>query len=361
MTYITARTELIDTRQKSLRETLPTIKPSGRDCTSFSSTLTEIEMKSYTLPSGNVMPGFGLGTWKSDPGVVGSSVTSAIEMGYRHIDCAAIYGNEAEIGQALKAIFSADAVTRDDIFLTSKLWNSNHAPADVEPALRKTLSDLQVDHLDLYLMHWPVALSSNGDKISLEELPLIDTWRAMEACVDKGLVKDIGVSNFSCKKLKELCAQARIRPAVNQVEMHPYLQMVDMLDYASKEGIHLTAYSPLGSRDRPSWLKNAKEVPILEDENIAKIASKHNATPAQVLIAWALERGTSVIPKSVSSERQKENLDATTAVQLDQDDMKTIAGMDRHTRYVDGSFWCNEGSPYTMENLWDEPVDASSA
>jgi alcohol dehydrogenase (NADP+) len=321
-------------------------------------------MKTYTLPSGNIMPGFGLGTWKSDPGVVGASVIHAINIGYRHIDCAAIYGNEAEIGQALTTLFTNNdsGIKRDDIFLTSKLWNANHSPDDVEPALRKTLADLKVDCLDLYLMHWPVAMGSEGQMISLDELPLIDTWRAMEACVDNGLVKDIGVSNFSKKKLQELCGKARIRPAVNQIELHPYLQMRDLLDYATSEGIHLTAYSPLGSRDRPDWLKSEKEVPILDDEDIALVAKKHNVTPAQVLIAWALERGTSVIPKSVSEHRLKENLEAAaTTLQLDQDDMQSIAKMDRHARYVDGSFWCREGSPYSMETLWDEPDTSSSA
>jgi alcohol dehydrogenase (NADP+) len=308
------------------------------------------------MPSGNVMPGLGLGTWKLDPGVVGAAVRTAVEQcKYRHIDCAAIYGNEKEIGESLQSLFDDGIVAREDLFLTSKLWNSKHAPKDVEPALRQTLSDLQVDYLDLYLIHWPVACSDDGSMVSLDDLPLIDTWRAMEACKEKGLCKDIGVSNFSRKKLQDLCRQAKIKPAVNQIELHPYLQMKDLLVYGEKEGIHFTAYSPLGSKDRPASLKNDNEKPILEDKTIGEIAAKYNSTPAQVLIAWAIQRGTSCIPKSVTPERLQQNMDAT-KLRLTDEDMDAIAGLDHHARYVDGSFWCLEGSPYTLETLWDEPV-----
>lgn len=300
------------------------------------------------------MPGFGLGTWKSDPGVVGAAVKTAIEqIGYRHIDCAAIYGNEKEIGTALKSVFDGGVVKREDVFLTSKLWNSNHAKDAVEPALKQTLADLQVDYLDLYLMHWPVATSEDGSMVSLDEFPLVETWRAMEACREKGLCKDIGVSNFSKKKLQELCEQASIKPAVNQIELHPYLQMKDVLKYGEEQGIHFTAYSPLGSKDRPASLKNDDEKPILEDPVIGEIAKKNQVSPAQILIAWALGRGTSVIPKSVSPERLKQNMEASDLT-LKPGDMEAISKLDKHARYVDGSFWCLEGSPYTLETLWDE-------
>ena len=345
-----------------------------------------IVMKDFNtlLPSGNVMPGFGLGTWKSDPGVVGGAVhTAIVDLGYRHIDCAAIYGNEKEIGKTFNSILtsfdddngsnSSARIKRDDLFVTSKLWNTEHAHDDVEPALRRTLEDLQLDYLDLYLIHWPVATKAAsasesddkpfGEMISLEERPIIDTWRAMEVCVKKGLVKDIGVSNFSKKKLQDLCSQANIKPAVNQVELHPYLQMNDLFDYCNEEGIHLTAYSPLGSNDRPEMLKGANEKKIMNDPTIIEIATKHNMTPAQVLIRWALQRGTSCIPKSVSRERLQQNIMAAAApntsssssssFHLTEDDMASIAKLDIGQRYVDGSFWCGEGSPYTLENLWD--------
>jgi len=330
-------------------------------------------MRTFLLPSGALMPGLGLGTWKSDPGAVGEAVRNALEIGYRHLDCAYIYLNEAEIGSALKDVFSSpsddvssNTIKREEVFITSKLWNSEHAPEDVEPALRKTLSDLQIDSLDLYLIHWPVVSSKReedaGKLIPLEEAPIIDTWKAMEKCVDKGLVKDIGVSNFSKKKLQELIAQARIKPAVNQVELHPYLQCEELHTYCEQEGIHLTAYSPLGSNDRNPAFKRDDEIPILDDPIIAEIAKKYDdASPAQILLAWALQRGTSVIPKSVSPRRQEENLKAA-EIELDEDDMTRIATLDRHDRYLDGIFWCTpEGSPYTIENLWDEEPTAASA
>lgn len=315
-------------------------------------------MKTCTLAGGQNMPALGLGTWKSDPGAVGAAVSNAIATGYRHFDCAPIYGNEAEIGAALGGALDTGAVRRDQLWITSKLWNSEHGRGRVLPALERTLRDLRLDYLDLYLVHWPVPIRPGltfpegpDDFVSLEDQPLADTWAGMEDAVDAGLVRAIGVSNFSAARLAELAAGARIPPAVNQVELHPYLAQEALLATARDLGVTLTAYSPLGSMDRPARLKKADEPILLEDPAVAAVATAHDASPGQVLIAWALARNTAVIPKTSRTERLAENL-AAAGLQLTPSDLASLNALDRGYRYVDGSFWCIEGSPHTLENLW---------
>lgn len=309
-------------------------------------------MKTLPFDDGAAMPMLGLGTWNAPPGEVGAAVTAALQLGYRHIDCAAIYGNEAEIGEALAGAIRSGLVRRDDLWITSKLWNNAHAPEDVAPALERTLADLQLEHLDLYLIHWPVAfrpgvLMPEGadDLVSLETLPIAATWAEMEAAVDAGLCRHIGVSNFGMATLYSLLGQARIRPAMNQVELHPYLQQKGLFAFCEAHGVHMTGYSPLGTPGLASG------TPLLEDPRITAIASRRGLTPAQVVLGWALQRGTAVIPKSVSPARLAENL-AAAEVELAAEDMEMIDGLDRSHRFIDGTFWVKEGGPYTLESLW---------
>ena len=317
-------------------------------------------MKTLGFANKDQMPILGLGTWKSSPGDVYTAVMEALRIGYRHIDCAAVYGNEAEVGRALTDSIAKGLVKRDQLWITSKLWNNAHAPEDVTPALEKTLEDLGIDYLDLYLIHWPVLIRKGvlyhkgvDDLLPLERIPIETTWQMLEKTVERGLCRHLGVSNFSVAKLQSLLACADIRPEVNQIEMHPYLQQPAMLEFCKENRIHLTAYAPLGSADRPSRLKVEGEPILMEDEVINEIARKHQVSPAQILISWAIGRNTAVIPKSVRSERLIQNFDAA-ALTLSEEDMQQIAKLDRHRRYVNGEFWAMAGGPYTLENLWDE-------
>lgn len=305
--------------------------------------------------NGDLLPQLGLGTWKSEPGEVAAAIKAAVRLGYRHIDCAAIYGNEREIGGALAELFEAGEVQRSDLWITSKLWNTAHAPADVAPALRQTLDDLRLDYLDLYLMHWPVAASPTGGVVSLEEVPLLTTWNAMAEQVGAGLCRHIGVSNFSLKKITALTEAAAHKPEMNQIELHPYLQQQALVDYCLANGIAVTGYSPLGSPGRPAGLVSADDPVLLHDPVVGDIAEKLGVTPAQVLLQWALQRGTVVIPKSVKAARIEQNL-AAVQVALGAADVTRLNGLDRHRRYVTGIFWVTKDGPYTLASLWDEAL-----
>lgn len=308
-------------------------------------------MKNIELNNQSEMPAVGLGTWRSKPGEVYQAIRWALKLGYTHFDCADIYENQTEIGQAFHDAFNEDNLKREDLFITSKLWNDSHAAEDVRPALEKTLRDLQLEYLDLWLMHWPVAQKkgtadpqSEQDMISLSDLPLELTWAEMEKAFQEGKVKAIGVSNFGPKNLQNLIEKAEIVPAVNQVECHPYLQQSELIDFCRKNMIAVTAYSPLGSG-------SDGQIPeMLSDPVIVKIAERLKISPAQVILAWNINRGLSVIPKSVRENHLRENL-AAVNVSLDDDDMAQIGKLDRNQRYLDGS-------PFAMADYTTETIFA---
>ena len=317
-------------------------------------------MKYLKFSNADQMPILGLGTWKSSPGEVYPAVKEALKCGYRHIDCAFIYGNQAEIGRAVNAACAEGIVSREQLWITSKLWNDCHAPEDVQPALEQTLEELQTDYLDLYLMHWPVAHKKGHylpkapeDMISLADLPLATTWEALGKLRDKGLCRHIGVANFSVPKLRALVDNARYKPEMNQIELHPYLQQPEMFNFCRQNAIHLTAYASLGSPDRPERLKDKNEPALLEEPVILEIAGQRQVAPAQVLLSWAIHLGAAVIPKSVNPERMRQNL-AAVDLSLAQEELQQIARLDRHRRYVHGRSWALEGSGYSLQTLWDE-------
>lgn len=314
-------------------------------------------MKYITLNNGLDIPAIGLGTWKAAPGEVGEAVLQALRTGYRHIDCAAIYGNEREIGQALSRAFNENIVQREELWITSKLWNNAHQRERVLPALRKTLDDLQLSYLDLYLIHWPVAFkpevhyaSRAEDYLPLEKVPIMETWEMMEEAQGMGLTRSIGVSNFSMQLLENLLNHCDVKPVMNQVELHPYLAQNALLSYCFENEVALTAYAPLGSGDRPEALKKIQEPGLLVNKKIRTIADKHQCSAAQVLISWHVQRDCCVIPKTVNPGRLAQNLDSAN-IHLDKEDMEIIAALDKNHRFFDGSAFELEGNGYT--NIFD--------
>jgi len=300
------------------------------------------------LNSGHSMPQLGFGTWLAAPGVVKTSVEAAVKAGFRHIDCAWIYGNEPEVGSAFKNIF-ATGVKREDLFITSKLWNTFHKPADVIPALKESLSNLGLEYLDLYLIHWPMGYENGGDKaltfpktedgkVIFCESSFVDTWKEMEKAVEAGLVKSIGVSNFNTKQIQQIVDSCKIKPAVNQVECHPYNNQSKMKAYCDTQDIKITAYSPFGNPGRP-WAGTAKDganndaVPLLQNELIKKIGEKYGKGNGHVLLRYQIERGIICLTKSVKEERIASNFNIFD-FKLTDADLKEIDSLEQNLRIL---------------------------
>src|SRR5271155_2909926 len=255
------------------------------------------------------MPALGFGTLIPDAAVTITATRDALEAGFRHFDCAERYGNEREVGKALQAGSAARGIARDDIFVTTKLWNSNHRPERVEPAFEASLDRLGLNYLDLYLIHTPYAFQpgdeqdprdQNGNVLYDRGVTLLDTWRAMESLLDHGRCRAIGLSDISLNELLPIYESARIKPAVVQVESHPYLPETELLEFCKEKSIVFLAFAPLGHGMKPG---------LLEDPVVSAIALRVGKTPGQVLLAWAVQRGTALLTTPKSAARARENLD----------------------------------------------------
>jgi len=292
----------------------------------------------YKLANGHTIPALGFGTWSpegDERGVLGALVKQAIKSGYRHIDCAALYMNEKEIGSAIKEAIQEGLVKREELFITSKLWNDAHKKEQVRPAFLQSLRDLQLDYLDLYLVHWPLS-NEPGPVYPTKGNPLIfvpmhETWAELEKLVDEGLVRSIGISNFNVQSVSNVLSFARIKPQVNQVELHPLLTQEELVKFCQQQGILVSAYCPLGGQ-------RTDTKSILELDVVNAIAKKNKKSAAQVLLRWSLQLGLAPLPKSAKKERLEANFDVFD-FELTPEEMKSISNLNENYRCNQPTTW----------------------
>ncbi len=315
------------------------------------------------LYTGARMPAIGLGTFGSDhvsPDEVAEAVRGAVAVGYRHFDCASVYGNEDRIGAAIQDILRG-GIRRDQLWIVSKLWNDKHAEQDVIPSCLRSLRDLRLDYLDAYFVHWPFpnfhpagcdVHTRAADARPYVHANFMATWRKMEELVDRGLVRHIGTSNTTIPKLKLLLRDSRIRPAVNEMELHPHFQQPALFEFVRAHGIEPVGYSPIGSPGRPERDRTPADTVDTEDPVITGIARRHGIRPAVVCLKWAVQRGQTPIPFSARRSHYLANLRGVVEDPLTDAEMAEIAGIDRNCRLIKGQvFLWKEGQSW--EDLWD--------
>ncbi len=318
---------------------------------------------SRRLHTGARIPAVGLGTFGSDRfkgEEIAAAVVGAASVGYRHFDCASVYGNEQLIGQALAAVLRG-GVRREELWVTSKVWNDMHGEGKVIASCKRSLADLGLDYLDLYLVHWPFpnyhAPGCDVSSRSPDARPYLHdaymrTWREMERLVDMGLVRHIGTSNMTVPKLRRVLADARIKPACNEMELHPHFQQPELFRFVQEKGIVPIGFCPIGSPTRPDRDRTAADTVDIEDPVIVRIAQRLGVHPATVCVKWAVQRGQVPIPFSVRRNEYLSNLQAAVSAPLTAEEMQAVAGIDRNCRLIKGQvFLWKDGQSW--EDLWD--------